>query len=109
VGLKPSPGKTFYSDQFCNMNSAQFNVIRVEGPALRSGPRELSVLVRVPHINMGLVYGMGRSVNKVDTSNVFSWGGYNSISQCAHTLVNQCAEEDRERVFKAYLDKIKTS
>jgi hypothetical protein len=103
-GMAPSVGKYFFSRKFLNMNSAQF-LVRPTILNEENGTIRKKFLEWVPRINMGLLVGLGRSTSgKVEKASVTSWGTVNSISKNAHTLVNECAVEDRERVFKAYLN-----
>lgn len=100
-GMAPSVGKFFHSSEFLNMNSAQF--LPVYGPSLKRGG---ATFWEVPRINMGLLVGLGRSVGKMEKGNKpASWGTINSIASNARTLVNECAAEDRHRVFKTYLNR----
>lgn len=111
-GMKPSVGKYWFSDKFCNMNSAQF---RINPPTPRPSDLKdeeeekepkMTFMELVPKVNMGLLVGLGRSTSgKVEKTRMASWGTVNSISNNANTLVKECAEEDRERVFKAYLNR----
>lgn len=108
-GMVPSVGKYFFSKEFCNMNSADYRI----NQAKELSPSELEEKVApygfmewIPRINMGLAVGQGRTTSgKMDQSKVNSWGGLNSISKNAHTLVAECAEQDAVRVFKYYLNK----
>jgi len=96
VGLKPSIGKTWFSREFVELNSTQFTC--AEGKD--------HFLSRVRQINVGLLNGMGRTTTLGQTKvNVHNWGTLNSVSRNAHTLVSECAEQDRLRVFKMYLTK----
>jgi hypothetical protein len=112
-GMAPSIGKVFYSSTFLNMNSAQFlripetyrpSELKVEGSRLKLGPAHF--LEQVPRINFGLAVGLGRSTGgKVEKARVSNWGTVNSISANAHTLMRECAPEDRDTVFKFYLNR----
>jgi len=104
-GMAPSIGKYFFASEFLNMNSAQFSVEAAYCDLSEEGKRKPHVrfLHQTPQINMGLLVGQGRSTSgKLEKIEVSDWGTLNSISKNAHSLVNGCAEEDRERVFKAY-------
>lgn len=107
-GMAPSIGKCFFSEEFLNMNSAQ---ILVEEPTC--DPNEkfkdkpvVHFLEMVKAINLGLVAGLGRSTSgKLEKVRVANWRSINSVSSNAHTLIEGCAEEDKLRVFKAYLNR----
>jgi len=105
-GMSPSVGKVFFSRRFLNMNSAQMT--RTEPYCLLSEAQskrpKVTFLKIVKSINMGLAVGMGRSTSgKIEKATITSWGTINSVSKNAHTLINECAEQDRVRVFKYYL------
>jgi hypothetical protein len=102
TSMAPNLAKTFWSGEFLNMNSSQYRV-REAVPDEEGNPSKF--LEWVPRINMGLLRGLGRSTSgKLEAATVASWGTLNSISKNAHTLVEECAPVDKERVFKAYLN-----
>lgn len=102
-GMAPSLGKYFWAEEFLNMNSAQF-MVKPSMDVLWKGETS-RWLYLVPAINMGLLMGQGRTTSgKMEQVRVQSWGSLNSISKNAHTLISECAEQDRVRVFKGYLD-----
>jgi hypothetical protein len=61
VGFSPSIGKTFFTKEFCQINSVNFNY----SEAYSVGPRKCRFR-RVEFINMALLYGQTRSSSKVD-------------------------------------------
>jgi len=106
-GMKPSVGKYFFATEFLNMNSAQFSVEEPTCDLQEKGQKKphISFLRQIPQINMGLLVGQGRTTSgKMEQVRVSDWGTLNSISKNAHTLIRDCAVEDRERVFKSYLN-----
>lgn len=106
-GMKPSVGKYYFSRKFLNMNSAQFEVVEpfCRRKQIHAGRPVVEFLRWVPRINLGLLSGLGRSTSgKVEKVRLANWGTMNSVSKNAHTLVTECAPEDAERVFKAYLN-----
>lgn len=107
-GMKPSVGKYFFSREFLNMNSAEYVVVDefcLASDLKRDGTPDVHFLQWTPRINMGLMAGMGRSTSgKMEKCSGRDWGTANSISINAHTLVNECFQEDRERVFNCYLN-----
>lgn len=62
AGLETSVGKTYYSDQFVNINSTNFvlgkKIITDDVTTLDT---EVDYLHQVPYINLGLLYGLKRS------------------------------------------------
>lgn len=106
-GLKASVGKTFFSKEFLNMNSAQMvvdkNLMETCSTLGKDGLHNWLRLV--PAINMGLLVGLGRTTSgKIEKSRIANYGTLNSVSRNAHTLVSECAPEDKERVFKAFIN-----
>lgn len=106
TGMAPSMGKYFFSSEFIQMNSAQFQVVSNKPEESDLNPLA-HTLELVPKVNMGLLAGLGRTTgSKVEKgNNPSNWGSLNSISINSHTLINECAAEDKERVFKIYLNK----
>lgn len=85
-------------------------VVKLGGPEDKNLETELIIpplrfLTLVKRINMGLAAGLGRSTSgKMEACRVNNWGGINSIAINSNTLINECAEEDRVRLFKYYLN-----
>jgi len=119
IGLSESVGKTYFSNRFCNINSARFLVVpdycqliqrsipRPEGGLkvrwVRGGPPLW--LEHRPYVNMGLCLGLKRSTKgsteKVTASDL---GTGDSFGAIAHELVRTCPVSERERAMKLFIN-----
>lgn len=100
-GLTPSLGKYYFSTTFANINSTNF-VHLPEGGGLEVWHEKVRMahFVQTPYLNMGLLYGMKRSAEKVDISDAVD--SYSSIGTRARELMNTCPPNIRESVWKLF-------
>lgn len=108
-GLTWSPGKTYVSPEFCELNSQRF--LREEGRTVttldRSGLREVTracPFVHVPYVNMGLLLGQTRSGAPLSREDVIGSAQGRSLGSCYRDLINAAPEEVRVKVHKAFVE-----
>nr|UQB76043.1 RNA-dependent RNA polymerase [Flumine narna-like virus 29] len=93
IGLDESVGKTYYSDEFCEMNSRAF--LFRKGGDRESGP----CFKQVPLVNLGLLFNRGRS-GKGDKVGSERSG---SIGQKCRDLVGSAPEMCRDWLMKNFI------
>jgi len=87
LGLSPSNGKVYFSDQFCEMNSRTFLI----------GPSYVTI---VPFINLGILRAMKRSSrhNFSDSSSEIT-----SIGALAHAFLKEAPAEMHEQLLAEFI------
>jgi len=104
VGLEPSVGKVYYSSKFLNMNSRTFvrdENLPFEDFTNSDGTVKLRqpVFKQVKFLNMGLFYGMERSVGG-DTN---AASPLMSVASRCRELIDGCPSLIKERVLRNYI------
>jgi hypothetical protein len=90
IGLIPSVGKTYSHNSYLNINSTSF--------VFEQGKFKL-----IPYVNMGLVYGMGRSASSGLSDIVNQTISSATIGARHRALLSSCPESMRMRVHEAFL------
>lgn len=95
VGLNVNLSKSFYSREFCNINSRDFSV----KPA--SWNPEEHVVEPVPYINAGLLFGMKRSEAKTGLDDIVDKN--KTTGALARELIKDTPFEMREKVLALFI------
>jgi hypothetical protein len=112
IGLEESVGKTYYSSEFVNINSTNFERdvenpivftdIRADGKfAVRTSP-----FIESHYINMGLMNGLKRSGNSIGLSDQDD--PYDNVGTRYRKLMETCPPSMRESVHKGFVNKHRT-
>jgi hypothetical protein len=92
-GLIPSLGKVYSHPTYANMNSTSYVWSDQE-----------SCFLHVPYVNMGLAYGMQRSAEKSNLSDIFVVDErHASLGSRHHTLIEMCPPTLRVQVHRLFL------
>jgi len=103
AGLAPSLGKYFFSRKFAQVNSANF--VRRDAPHMDKDPKgkeRMSEFDRVEYVNLGLLFGLKRSGERLGVDAVIA-GEEGSLGTRAHELVNTCPGELKHSMLKMFI------
>jgi hypothetical protein len=103
-GLTPSVGKVYFSREFLNINSTHFDYIN--SPVFISAPGGFTVnasfrLRQRGKVNLGLLYGLVRSVGGVTSANDSLYKV--DLGARATKLMDQCPSYLRSRLFGQFI------
>jgi hypothetical protein len=111
-GMKESIGKSYWSSEFLNINSTTYRMVepyrfydirREHGEDI--GVERMNVWKLVRYVNYGLVNGMTRSSNKMETSDLF--GGYESIGSRGFELQKLTPPWLWAKIYPRFLNNVK--
>jgi CheY-like chemotaxis protein len=101
-GLSSSLGKTFLTRAFAQINSVNF--MRLAEPIYETiaGKRRALHFTLTPYINLGLLFGLKRSGDKLGLDAVAD-AEYSTLGERARSLIRCCPQDMRESVMRMFL------
>lgn len=95
MGLEVNTGKSFFSREFCNINSRDFTLT-----PLSTYPNEYKI-EPVPFINAGLMYGLKRSEGHTSVKDIAD--SRYSLGQSARELMDNCPFYCKQAVMRTFI------